>query len=168
LELSRYVVLNPVRANMVEDASQWPWSSYGAMVGMESTPSFLSVEPVLELFSANRGKAKQLFANFVAEGVNRESIWSELKQQIFLGHDDFVSNVQGKAKGLCLDSNIPKAQQLAPAKSLQEIAEIHKERNFAMLAAYQTGVYSYSQIADYFNVHFTTVGRIIRAEKKML
>ena len=32
LELSRYVVLNPVRAGMVESPEQWPWSSYRAMV----------------------------------------------------------------------------------------------------------------------------------------
>ncbi|MDX8409364.1 MAG: transposase [Mariprofundales bacterium] len=28
LELGRYVVLNPVRAGMVEGARHWPWSSY--------------------------------------------------------------------------------------------------------------------------------------------
>jgi REP element-mobilizing transposase RayT len=28
LELARYVVLNPVRAGMVADAGDWPWSSY--------------------------------------------------------------------------------------------------------------------------------------------
>ena len=28
LELSRYIVLNPVRAEMVRSAKDWPWSSY--------------------------------------------------------------------------------------------------------------------------------------------
>lgn len=28
LELSRYIVLNPVRAEMVRSAEEWPWSSY--------------------------------------------------------------------------------------------------------------------------------------------
>lgn len=168
LELSRYVVLNPVRANMVDDVSQWPWSSYAAMAGLEKVPSLLSVNPVLAHFSRQRDKAQQLYANFVAEGVNKESVWSDLKQQIFLGHDDFVSKVQEKAKGECLDSNIPKVQQLAPARSLQDIAAIHENRNAAIVAAYKTGVYSYSQIADYFNIHFTTVGRLIRAEGRML
>jgi REP element-mobilizing transposase RayT len=32
LELARYVVLNPVRAGMVSDAGDWPWSSYPARV----------------------------------------------------------------------------------------------------------------------------------------
>ena len=30
LELSRYVVLIPVRAQMVNDTADWPWSSYRA------------------------------------------------------------------------------------------------------------------------------------------
>ena len=33
LELSRYVVLNPVRAGMVNDVGEWPWSSYLVMLG---------------------------------------------------------------------------------------------------------------------------------------
>ena len=33
LELCRYVVLNPIRANMINDVADWPWSSYAAMLG---------------------------------------------------------------------------------------------------------------------------------------
>jgi len=33
LELSRYVVLNPVRAGMAKDIDDWKWSSYPAMMG---------------------------------------------------------------------------------------------------------------------------------------
>jgi putative transposase len=33
LELARYVVLNPVRAQMVISANDWPWSSYSVTAG---------------------------------------------------------------------------------------------------------------------------------------
>ena len=33
LELSRYIVLNPVRAKMVKDAQAYPWSSFRATAG---------------------------------------------------------------------------------------------------------------------------------------
>ena len=168
LELSRYVVLNPVRAGMVKDVCQWPWSSYGAMIGATKVPDFLFVDMLLSHFSEAKGKAQRLYASFVAEGVGKEGIWSNLQKQVFLGHDAFVSAVQAKAQGLNVDKNIPKVQQLPPAKSLQEIAAMHESRNAAIVAAYQTGVYSYSQIAEYFNMHFTTVGRIVRAARKML
>lgn len=32
-ELARYVVLNPVRAHMVNSPAEWPWSSYRATAG---------------------------------------------------------------------------------------------------------------------------------------
>jgi hypothetical protein len=33
------------------------------------------------------------------------------------------------------------------------------------MAMYNTGEYSYSQIAAFFNMHFSTVGKIVRAAK---
>ena len=44
-ELSRYVVLNPVRAGFVRSPEQWRWSSYAATVGLERCPAFLCFEP---------------------------------------------------------------------------------------------------------------------------
>jgi len=38
LELSRYVVLKPVRADMVSDVGDWLWSSYPAMIGQAPSP----------------------------------------------------------------------------------------------------------------------------------
>lgn len=37
-----------------------------------------------------------------------------------------------------------------------------EQLNFLSFTAYATGGYSYQKIADYFGVHFTTVGRIVR------
>ncbi len=39
LELVRYIVLNPVRACMVRQASEWRWSSYLAICGEVNTPA---------------------------------------------------------------------------------------------------------------------------------
>lgn len=44
LELARYIVLNPVRARMVEQPGDWPWSSYRATAGLERAPNWLSHE----------------------------------------------------------------------------------------------------------------------------
>ena len=41
LELCRYVVLNPVRAKLVDRSEDWPWSSYRATAGIEKAPAFL-------------------------------------------------------------------------------------------------------------------------------
>ncbi len=70
-----------------------------------------------------------------------------------------------KVKDLSQDVNIPKAQRRPPAPSLKAIASTHENRNQAIVAAYATGGYSYQQIAEFFDLHFTTVGKIVREAK---
>ncbi|MDR3502202.1 MAG: transposase, partial [Legionella sp.] len=41
LELSRYIVLNPVRARMVVSAEDWIWSSYQSTINQSPKPSWL-------------------------------------------------------------------------------------------------------------------------------
>ena len=43
-ELGRYVILNPVRAGMVETPEKLDWSSYKAMMGLVPSPNWLAVE----------------------------------------------------------------------------------------------------------------------------
>lgn len=71
LELMRYVVLNPVRAKMVSAAGDWPWSSYGAMVGMASQPDWLQTDLVLGQFGSTHGKAVMGYMDFVRAGVDQ-------------------------------------------------------------------------------------------------
>ena len=51
LELTRYVVLNPVRAGMVTHPGKYPWSSYRAMVGEVPTPRWLASDVYREVNS---------------------------------------------------------------------------------------------------------------------
>ena len=38
-----YVLMNPVKAGLVEEPSEWKWSSYRATVGMEAPPCWLDL-----------------------------------------------------------------------------------------------------------------------------
>ena len=42
LQACRYVVLNPVRAGLCREPSDWPWSSYRSSAGIDPAPRFLS------------------------------------------------------------------------------------------------------------------------------
>ena len=162
LELTRYVVLNPVRAGMVKKPGDWVWSSYRASVGLEPAAPWLEVDGLLAQFGKRRSLAQQRYAQFVAEGVNGTSPWLNLKGQVFLGDDQFVGRMQAQLKTGKDDVQIPLAQRRPPPQPLAEIERHAQDRNTAIIAAYSTGGYSYQQIADYFGVHFTTVGRIVR------
>ena len=71
-EASRYVLLNPVRAELCQKPSEWPWSSYRQTVGLDPPAEYLSLD-WLELFDADRGRAQALFRSFVYEGTERPS-----------------------------------------------------------------------------------------------
>lgn len=163
LELSRYVVLNPVRAGLVKSPADWPWSSYRASVGLEPPASWLAVDGLLAQFAEKRSLAQQRYAQFVAEGIKAVSPWSNLKGQVFLGDDAFVQRMQARLQADKRDDvQIPVAHRRPPPLSLVNIESGTPDRNAAIVMAYATGAYSYQQIADHFGIHFTTVGRIVR------
>jgi putative transposase len=164
LELSRYVVLNPVRAGMVKTAGDWPWSSHRAMLGEVEAPAWLATDGLLAAFGKRRAEARRRYQAFVSAGVGQPAIWERLNRQVYLGDDDFVARVQAQA-GATDDVNVPRAQRRPPAPSLAAIARRYRDRNAAMVAAHATGEYSYQQLAEYFGVHFTTVGRAVREAK---
>lgn len=57
LELTRYVVLNPVRAGLVSAPGDWPWSSDRAMIGTSPVPNWLAVDGLLSQFGEVREEA---------------------------------------------------------------------------------------------------------------
>jgi hypothetical protein len=165
LELTRYVVLNPVRAGMVKRPADWKWSSYRASVGLEPAAPWLAVDGLLAQFAKRRSLAQQRYAQFVAEGNKAASPWSNLKGQVFLGDEQFMQRMQSHLLSGKDDVQIPLAQRRPPPPPLAKIKHHAPDRNAAIVAAYATGGYSYQQLADHFGVHFTTVGRIVRDSK---
>ncbi|HDY83266.1 MAG TPA: transposase [Halieaceae bacterium] len=162
LELSRYVVLNPVRAGLVKLPVDWRWSSYRATLDTSITPAWLYTDSLLRRFGRARPEAIRRYARFVAEGVGGESIWRELNRQIYLGDDDFVGTMQGSDAATLVVTGVPKVQKCHPPPSIEQLASGFTGRDQGILAAYSTGAYSYHQIAQYFGLHYTTVGRIVR------
>ena len=68
LELSRYIVRNPVRAGLCTHPIEWRWSSYGAMIGARPQPLFLTTGWLLEQFAAQRPVARERYRAWVAAG----------------------------------------------------------------------------------------------------
>ncbi|MFN4291164.1 MAG: transposase [Permianibacter sp.] len=167
LELARYVVLNPVRAGMVRDASRWAWSSYAEMVGVRSAPEWLETDWLLAQFGKQRQRAIANYIEFVREGMKRDSVWAELKGQIYLGSDKFVERMQRVAADQAEIGEIPRQQRRAIAKPLAHYAKREPSRDAAIVSAYATGDYTMQEIAAYFDIHYATVSRIIRKSENV-
>jgi putative transposase len=72
LEVHRYIALNPVRAGLVRDPEEWPWSSLGAILGREHPLGFLDVDTVLAEFGETRATARRRLRMFVRDGLRRD------------------------------------------------------------------------------------------------
>ena len=166
LELSRYVVLNPVRAAMVKHARQWQWSSYHAMIGVEPPPSWLQTDWLLSQFGHQRSRQVERYVEFVQQGIRGASVWQQLKGQIFLGGDEFVDAMRKRLETdrKFASQEIPRAQRRALAKSLTFYREEFSDEKLGMATAYATGDYTLQVIADSFGVHYSTVSRAIKAK----
>ncbi len=165
LELLRYVVLNPVRAEIIKEPGNYRWSSFRATAGFTSRPEWLNVSFVLNLFSEDREEAKNKYISFVMQGLRwGESIWNDLKQQIYLGSDEFIEEVQGYVKSTIHDvkSEIPREQIEAPVFDLQYYKSSFSDPKEGMARAYLEGRYSMKEIGDVFNVHRSTVSRAVK------
>ena len=162
LELSRYIVLNPVRAEMVRSAKDWPWSSYRSVVGQADSPTWLNVEWLLAMFSNNKKDAIESYKRFVAQGKGQPSPWSELRNQVFLGSSDFVETMHALIDGDKELSEIPSSQRRPKPLELQQYDEQSQDRNEAIITAYKSGGYTLKEIGDYFGLHYSTVSGIIK------
>jgi putative transposase len=161
LELSRYIVLNPVRAGVVKRVRQWRWSSYRSVIGESKASDWLETDWLLGQFGKKRGNAIEVYRRFVQDGIKQESIWKDLKHQILLGDDSFVGRLQRKKPAKALEE-IPKRQRRSLGKSLEAYQKAYPDRDKAMATAYLSGAYSMKEIGKHFGVHYMTVSRAVR------
>jgi putative transposase len=99
LDLSRHVVLSPLRAGRVRSPERWHWSSYLATAGKMARPEWLAVDTLLRMLSKDRSQASRAYVRFVADGLQAPSPFSQLKRQIFLGSEAFVARMEALLAG---------------------------------------------------------------------
>jgi REP element-mobilizing transposase RayT len=162
LELCRYVVRNPVRAEMVTKVKDWPWSNYLALIGGVKRPPWLAVDFTLAQFGGSKGEAIKKYRQFVKKGAGANSPWLGLKNQIFLGSDRFVEAAQKKLGENCSLEDVPKAQRSAQQKPLSFYADNFPKKE-AMAKAYLSGHYTLTQVGEHFGVSYATVSRATKA-----
>jgi putative transposase len=173
LEACRYVVLNPVRAEMVHRPEEWVWSSYGATVGRTKPHPCLAVNWVLGQFSSERKMAETAYRRFVRDGIGAESIWNSVKAQSVFGDDDFIENLADYIKGKRQIPEIAKSQRFMNKPPLRDIfrSEVladRQKRDRSIGKAVLEHGYSQREVADHLGIHFTSVSRILRAKGEML
>lgn len=164
-ELARYVVLNPVKARLVRDASVWEWSSYRATAGFEAPGPGVCVDWIVSAFGgACLEDARLKYRLFVNDGLTKLSMLNEDALQ--LGTQDFEAALRrslGVARGRPVR---PRAWRALARPSLDRVFATatgkRSRRDRLILVAHQRFGYRLAEIASHLGLHPSTASLAVR------
>ncbi len=162
LELSRYVVLNPIRAGMIKNMDEWHWSSYLVTIGKLQPPDWLEVDWLLSQFGFQRNRARRRYIDFVREGIGLPPVWDNLRHQIYMGSDEFIDKHQNLISQKQDLDDIPALQKRATPKPISYYQKKYKNESQAITQAFISGGHTLKTIGDYYGKHYTTISRIVK------
>ena len=173
LEVCRYVVLNPVRAGVVDNPKQWKWSSYRATGDGEMVHRCLTPDWILCQFGKKRGMAERKYKEFVRAGMRGESLWKGVKAQSIFGSEDFVGSLIDYVKGYEDIAEISKSQRYLSRPSLEQFLnrgaiQDKGARDERIEEAVEKYGYTQKEVSRHLGIHFTSVSRIMRNRKKIM
>jgi REP element-mobilizing transposase RayT len=165
LAVSRYIVLNPVRAGFVEAPSQWPWSSYRAQAGEVVAPRHLTTDWLWRRFGGDsRSEAQRAFRRFVAAGLDADpAIEKQRFEAEVLGSEAFVAEVERRL-GVRGRPVHPSAGG-RPSRSRPELRDLFEgwvtvpERNARICEARRVHGYTLREIGAFLGLHPSTISR---------
>jgi putative transposase len=168
LEVCRYVELNPVRASMVQHPGDWAWSSYLAHTGQVDSPVWLDTAGLHGYLlghdvkdKVDRQRAIERYVALVAAGQG-VALWADnLRQQIYLGDEDFVTRMQALVNPTQSDAvEVPRTHRQIK-RTLAQWLEISPTREQALRSAYKLSGISMTSMAQELGLSLSRVSRLI-------
>lgn len=171
LEVSRYVVLNPVRAKAVEKPEEWKWSSYQGTAGLSTPHPLLTTDWILGRFGKEKRQARDKYVAFILEGISGEAIWDELAGQCLLGDGNFIDRLKRYLGNREDIKEIPARQRLLGRPSLDNLFHggkglLRTERNALIEEAIVKHGYTQKELADHLGLHYSTISRLLNEKCK--
>ena len=125
-EVSRYIHLNPVRAERVDRPEKWAWSSYPGYHRTARELSWVTYRRVLREFGRTVQQARREYRRFVAAGVESmpPSPWHEAVSGLIVGGEEFVGRIRELLSGRDADQSLPALEALRPRPSLDRIVDV--------------------------------------------
>ena len=165
LEVARYIVLNPVRAGMVDKPKNYKWSSYNPTAGITKTPDWLQKDWLLSNFSKNKKIAQMEYRRFVKDGFTHQNPYKDVQNSFILGSPQFVHWIWEKTNGSEEQKEFPREERIVGRPSLEEIFNhitTKQERNEAIIFARLRCGYLTTEIGKHIGLDRAVVGRISR------
>jgi putative transposase len=173
--LSRYIVLNPVRAGIAASPEHFAWSSYTATAGMRKAPAFLSTDLVLSLFHEDVPTARRIYRRYVMDGIGVKEEFKP-KGGVVLGDDAFVLSLEKVLVERRGDVSLPVRQRYVDRPALESLlpapgangnkrnTEEIAKRNDAIYRAHVECRYAQNEIARHLHISKSQVCTVIRSK----
>jgi putative transposase len=183
LTLIKYIHLNPVRAKMVKDAEEYPWSSHRFYIKRVNGKELLDTGQVLRMFSDDPAKGRKLYHVFMSDGVTikKDDIYGAVDQRI-VGDEMFAEDVRErhelelgnirKTKARTLEEIAGRTEDISGV-GLDELRRKGKGRKKAMarklcsLAAKEYG-YKGTEISSFLRKDPAVISRYLSARTELL
>lgn len=127
VELSRYVHLNPVRAEIVEKPQYYTWSSYTSYIGKEKEHPWIEYSWVLGQFDKDKDIARKKYRKYIEESVHKDNLAQELSGQIILGGERFIEKIMDMFKGKSISKEIVEreliSKNIMPEDIIKKVTE---------------------------------------------
>jgi putative transposase len=123
-EVTRYVVLNPVRAKLVNHPAEYQWSSYRASAGIEGPHPWLDIAATLEPFGGIGEVARLAYRQFVLDRIGcDEPLWQDLIHGIYLGTDAWAKEMRMRVEAKPRSTDHPKPQRAIGRPRMHQIIQ---------------------------------------------
>jgi REP element-mobilizing transposase RayT len=168
LQVVRYIVLNPYRANLIRSVDEWRWSNYRATAGIDPAPQWLQTNWTLSQFAKEKKQAQALYAQFVMDGIGQRSPYAEMNSRNILGSDQFIHEVWESFGTIDDVKEYPRADRVIGRPTLDDIfqdCQSKKERDDAIVFAQIRCGYLSTEIARHLHLGSSTIGKIVKKSK---
>jgi putative transposase len=121
-EVMRYVVLNPVRAKMVERPEDYRWSSYRATAGLEAAADWFDLSAALQMFGTDTAAGQAEYRSFVTAKLDcEERLWDQVTNAIFLGSPSWTRSMRKLVERKPRSTDHPKVQRAVGRPAMHEV-----------------------------------------------
>jgi putative transposase len=162
LELSRYIHLNPVRAGIIKDPIQYPWSSYSSYCSKKSKWDWLERDFILSQVSKKLRKAIRGYRDYVQRAMT-EKQEDPLKKAVastVIGSKEFTEWVREKWVKRRVDREVPALRVIGrkpEISSIQAACETAfrrdslESRRMALYLSHRISGLSLKEVGEYFD-----------------
>ena len=163
----KYVVINPIAAGLVPEASGWDWSSYRATAGLSEPPVFLNLDWMDVLFGSHaRPECQARYRSFIDEPFD---INDEKQLEFLMGSPAFKISVRSYIGASMHRMALPKAYRGLARPTLADlfstVGQTRPERDRMIRRAHVLHGYQLSEIATSLGMHPNSMSKVLRRLK---